>query len=120
MGAHPSTPIYGLPECTETAVFQNVITNGAPCESTRVRTSLTSADDFDGMEKEVVEAAQALCNTHPKVKAIVLECTNMPPFSRSVAGATGRKVFDILTLGKWLYSGAVATDWKEVQASVAS
>lgn len=64
------------------------------------------------MGAEVVQAAKDLISSHPKVKAIVLECTNMPPFSRLVEQATGRKVWDILTLGRWLYSGAVAPDWK--------
>lgn len=39
------------------------------------------------MEKEVVDAALILVKKHSKVKAIVLECTNMPPFtSRCGAG----------------------------------
>lgn len=69
------------------------------------------------MASEVVGAAQELVKNHPKVRAIVLECTNMPPFSSLVEKATGRKVWDVLTLGKWLYTGAVATDWKAVQAA---
>lgn len=76
----------------------------------------TWVDDFDGMAAEVVSTAQTLVRDHPKVKAIVLECTNMPPFTSLVEEATGRKVWDILTLGRWLYSGAVGTDWKTVQA----
>lgn len=59
------------------------------------------------MEGEVVSAALALLNDHPKIQVIVLECTNMPPFSHAVAKATGKRVYDILTLGKWLYDGAV-------------
>lgn len=59
------------------------------------------------MEKEVVGAAQALLRDHPDIKTIVLECTNMPPFSAAVEKATGKRVYDILTLGKWLYGGAV-------------
>lgn len=64
------------------------------------------------MAAEVVKASQELVSNHPKVQAIVLECTNMPPFTRLVEKATGRKVWDILTLGRWLYSGAVGQDWK--------
>jgi len=66
-----------------------------------------TADDHDGMEKEVVGAARALLADHPDVKVVVLECTNMPPFSAAVEKATGKRVYDILTLGKWLYNGAV-------------
>lgn len=59
------------------------------------------------MEKEVVGAAQALLADNPDIKVLVLECTNMPPFSAAVEKATGKRVYDILTLGKWLYDGAV-------------
>lgn len=55
------------------------------------------------MEKEVVDAALILVKKHSKVKAIVLECTNMPPFTHAVEQATGLRVWDVLTLGKWLY-----------------
>lgn len=57
------------------------------------------------MEKEVVDAALILVKKHSKVKAIVLECTNMPPFTHAVEQATGLRVWDVLTLGKWLYAG---------------
>lgn len=69
------------------------------------------------MAAEVEGAAQELVKNHPHVRAIVLECTNMPPFSRRVQQVTGRRVYDVLTLGRWLYQGAVATDWKVVQAA---
>lgn len=69
------------------------------------------------MAAEVVQAAKDLVTNHSKVKAIVLECTNMPPFSSLVERETGRKVWDVLTLGRWLYSGAAGTDWKNVQAA---
>lgn len=67
-------------------------------------------DDYEGMESEVLGAARELVADHPKVKAIVLECTNMPPFTHSVEKATGRRVWDVLTLGRWLYDGAVPRD----------
>lgn len=74
-------------------------------------------DDFDGMAAEVLEAAKQLVAEHPKVQAIVLECTNMPPFSRLVEREIKRKVWDILTLGRWLYNGAASPDWKRIQTA---
>lgn len=70
------------------------------------------------MAAEVVEAAQSLVSDHGKVQAIVLECTNMPPFTSLVEKVTGRKVWDILTLGRWLYSGAAGPNWKAVQSNL--
>jgi hypothetical protein len=50
------------------------------------------------LEAEVVEAARTLTALHPQLKTIVLECTNMPPYRRAVAAATGLKVLDVLDL----------------------
>jgi len=72
-------------------------------------------DDYEGMKAELLDATHQLVTEHPKVKVIVLECTNMPPFSHEVEKATGLRVYDILTLGKWLYSGAVPKDYRSIQ-----
>ncbi|WWC89609.1 uncharacterized protein L201_004534 [Kwoniella dendrophila CBS 6074] len=101
VGAHPETPVYGLPESTDPkqGVFKAVLESRIPY-------------DFEGMEKEVLAAANKLVTNHPKVKAIVLECTNIPPFSNSIQKATGLRVYDVLTLGKWLYAGATPRDFR--------
>lgn len=77
--------------------------------------SLTRLDDYDGMEREVLDAADQLVINHPKVRAIVLECTNMPPFTHAVEKATGLKVWDVLSLGKWLYEGAAPRDYRKAK-----
>ena len=62
--------------------------------------------DTDAAERDVVEAACTLVAAHPEVGAIVLECTNMPPYAAAVRAATGLAVFDSVTLVRWLW-GAV-------------
>ena len=62
--------------------------------------------DTDAAEADVVEAARSLVAAHPDVGAIVLECTNMPPYAAAVRAATGLPVFDSVTLVRWLH-GAV-------------
>ncbi|OCF32494.1 hypothetical protein I316_05922 [Kwoniella heveanensis BCC8398] len=101
VNAHPETPVYGLPEDTdpEKGIFKAVLESRIPY-------------DYDGMEKEVVNAALELTRNHPKVKAIVLECTNIPPFAHSIEKATGLRVYDVLTLGRWLYQGATPRDFR--------
>ncbi len=49
------------------------------------------------VQAEVVRAAQRLIARQPAVKAIVLECTNMPPYADAVRRATGLPVYDALT-----------------------
>lgn len=47
---------------------------------------------------EVRSAADRLIHTHPDVGAIVLECTNMPPYADTVKQTTGLPVFDAVTM----------------------
>jgi Asp/Glu/hydantoin racemase len=45
---------------------------------------------------------------HPDVGAIVLECTNMPPYAADVQRATGVPVFDIISLVSLVHGALVA------------
>ncbi len=53
---------------------------------------------------DVLDAAHALCQRHPDVGALVLECANFPPHSHALREATGLPVFDTVTLVNWLYA----------------
>jgi hypothetical protein len=53
--------------------------------------------DTKAARTEMVAGAEALCLQHPNVGAIVLECTNMPPYADDIALATGKPVYSILT-----------------------
>ncbi|EKF41867.1 hypothetical protein NA8A_14659 [Nitratireductor indicus C115] len=55
--------------------------------------------------QDVVGAACELVAAHPEVGAIVLECTNMPPYAAAVREATGRPVYDIYSLVTWFHAG---------------
>lgn len=61
--------------------------------------------DVPRAEAEVVAAAQAMTGDHPDIGAFVLECTNLPPYSSAIKAATGRPVWDALTLIRWLHGG---------------
>jgi Asp/Glu/hydantoin racemase len=50
------------------------------------------------MEASMVRLAQKLVASNPLVGAVVLECTNMPPFAAAVQQAVSLPVFDIVTL----------------------
>ncbi|MBK9082589.1 MAG: aspartate/glutamate racemase family protein [Rhizobiales bacterium] len=55
---------------------------------------------------DVVEAALRLA-ARGDVGAILLECTNMGPYARAVAQATGLPVYDVVTLVDW-FSASLA------------
>ncbi len=61
--------------------------------------------DIDLARQDVVEAARSLVARHPEVGAIVLECTNMPPYAAAVQAATGRPTYDIYSLITWFHAG---------------
>lgn len=67
--------------------------------------------DAELVEAELAEAARALVESEPTVEFIVLECTNMPPFKDTIRKASGRPVYDILTLVGYALSGAAGFGW---------
>ncbi|PZO04610.1 MAG: hypothetical protein DCF30_00565 [Hyphomicrobiales bacterium] len=61
--------------------------------------------DIDLAQRDVVNAALDLVARHPDVGAIVLECTNMPPYAAAVQAATGLPVHDIYSMITWFHAG---------------
>lgn len=52
------------------------------------------------LEAELVQAAWNLVKRRPDVGAIVLECTQLPPFAKAIQAAVKVPVFDVYTLGE--------------------
>ena len=81
--APPDTPVAGLPADSSFA-------------ATFLRNGLTL--NRDAVEAEAIAAGRALLRDHPGIDAIVLECTNLPPYRKALADALGVPVFDVLDL----------------------
>lgn len=64
--------------------------------------------DVDAARDEHERVARRLVAEHPDVGAIVLECTNMPPYTAVVQRATGRPVFDVVSLVRFVHDSLVA------------
>lgn len=60
--------------------------------------------DEQKCRREMQSAAERLIGKHPDVGAIILECTNMPPYAGTVRQATGLPVFDAVTMVNHAYS----------------
>ena len=90
--ASPATPCIGLPK---DGAFHAMIEAGA-------------AYDVQALRNEAVDAARQLQNSVPNLATIVLECTNLPPFSADIRAATGLAVYDILTLGHGFHARLLA------------
>ncbi len=61
--------------------------------------------DVERAAREHEQAARQLVELHPEVGAIVLECTNMPPYAHRIRAVTGRPVYDLTTMVRWACSG---------------
>jgi hypothetical protein len=67
--------------------------------------------DPAGIEKECVRTGKRLVRSHPEVGAIVLECTNLPPYAKALQKAVQLPVFDIVTLTNMVYDALVKRDF---------
>jgi Asp/Glu/hydantoin racemase len=95
-GVDPSTPIVG----TE---------NGR--EFTRVLIGNEPELDVAAAEQDILEAGEQLIARYPEVGAILLECTNMGPYARSLSEHVGRPVFDIVSFMTWFHAGLSPRDF---------
>jgi hypothetical protein len=68
--------------------------------------------DNGKVQDEVVGAALDLLREDCDIGAIVLECSDMPPYAAAVQEATQLPVFDFITLIKWLHSATTQKPYR--------
>jgi|SRR5699024_2690528 len=66
---------------------------------------IESRGSFDNniVKEEVVHAAVELVNENPNIGAILLECSDLPPYASDIQQATGLPVFDFITMINWIH-----------------
>ena len=69
------------------------------------------AADYAKAEAEFLEVAIEFCRKHPKMGAMVLECTGFPPFARALQRAINIPVFSWGTLLDYAYSVVLHRDY---------
>ncbi|MFA5634713.1 MAG: aspartate/glutamate racemase family protein [Anaerovoracaceae bacterium] len=67
----------------------------------------TGVFDSELVEAEVVEIATNMVKENPDIKAILLECSMLPPYGKAVQEATGLPVFDFITMIDHVFSAVV-------------
>ena len=71
--------VFGLENCTEwNSIFE----------------ALDNEVDLDVVRGEILATAKAAVAEHPEIGAIVLECTDLPPFAQMLREELGLPVFD--------------------------
>jgi hypothetical protein len=63
--------------------------------------------DSGKIEEEVTGVARAMIHDNPDTAAILLECSDLPPYARAVQEATGRPVFDFITMIRHVHTAVV-------------
>ena len=76
-------------------------------EFTRVLLDDLLTLDVEAAREEHVGVARRMIAQHPEVSAIVLECTNMPPYRADIQRATGLPVFDIVALVRMVHDALI-------------
>ena len=61
--------------------------------------------DVAAAERDILSAGKALIAKHPEIGAIVLECTNMIPYARSLSETLGLPVHDMYSFACWFHAG---------------
>jgi Asp/Glu/hydantoin racemase len=56
-------------------------------------------------EQDILTAGRELLAAHRDIGAIVLECTNMPPYAAALQAACGLPVYDIYSMITWFHAG---------------
>ena len=67
--------------------------------------------DVDLARADILDAGRALVAAHPEVGAVVLECTNMPPYAADLAAEIGLPVYDIYSMICWFQAGLRPRRW---------
>lgn len=55
------------------------------------------------VQGEMIYATRSLIQDYPQIGALILECTNMPPYARAVHQISGLPVFDVLSMIHYVY-----------------
>jgi len=63
--------------------------------------------DNERLTRDLAETAQRLVNERPDIGAILLECSDLPPYASDIQRATGLPVFDFITLINWVEQAVV-------------
>ena len=103
--------------CASTLTPAHLVAAGVPADTPvagtehgreffRVLIGAESRDmDVALARQDVLDAGADLVRRHPEVGAVVLECTNMPPYAADLRRVLGMPVYDIVSMVCWFHAG---------------
>jgi hypothetical protein len=82
-------------------------------EFTAIHVTQTKQEvDLAAMEEEVVSVAERLVAHNPAIGALVLECSDLPPFASAIQQRVRLPIFDFITLAHFVYHAVVQTPYQ--------
>lgn len=63
--------------------------------------------DNGRLTDDLCDLTRELTTAHPEIGAVVLECSDLPPYAAAIQKACGRPVFDFITLANWVAAAVV-------------
>jgi len=70
-------------------------------------TGETGSFNPKALEQELVALATKMIEDHPDIGAVVLECTEFPPYAHAIQDAIRRSVWDFVTMTNFMHAGAM-------------
>ena len=104
-------PSPALKNCGVSAEDMNrvVIFGAEHCVQMNYVTGEKGAFNPKALEKELVDLAVEMVKKHPDIGAVVLECTEFPPYAHAIQNAIRRSVWDFVTMTNFMHAGAMRT-----------
>lgn len=68
--------------------------------------------DIDVLREEVIDIAKKFIEENPDIGALLLECSDLPPFAADIQKEIGLPVFDFITFVNTIYKSVVQTSYK--------
>ncbi|MCT3440715.1 aspartate/glutamate racemase family protein, partial [Limosilactobacillus fermentum] len=59
--------------------------------------------DNGALKRALVQKAVAAVKQDPSIGALLLECSDLPPYATAIQAGVGLPVFDFITLINWLH-----------------
>jgi hypothetical protein len=68
--------------------------------------------DNGAIRSAVIREAEEIIREDPDIGAFLLECSDMPPYAWAIQAATGKPVYDFITMIRWLCMGVTQTPYE--------
>jgi len=72
----------------------------------------TGTLDSGAVRKEVVAVARTMVAENPQIRAMLLECSLLPPYAAAIQAALNLPVFDYITMINFVFSAVVKQEYR--------